>query len=234
MTGISQSIEVFPGCFVAYSTRINGSMDTPEQALAWIRACVPDKKEKYLHLEHGTTVVLDENQAHELQGDAIISQHIDHALLFRVADCVPIALFHPQSHTFGLIHGGWRSLAGGIMEKTLNQFLRVSKANPQEISVWIGPSLRSCCNVVERNNPLSTLLEWKSFLRLEKNKKTSVDLQGFCSAQLMQAGVSYANIKDSGLCTYHNPGFYSYRRFRQEQDPSAHGRIAVGIWMNNT
>lgn len=234
MTDISQSVEVFPGCFAVYSTRADGSMDTPEQALAWVHVCVPTKKGKYLHLEHGTTVVLDENSRNEFQGDAVISHHIDHAVLFRVADCVPFALFHPQSHTFALIHGGWRSLAGGIVEKTLSQFLRVSKANPQEIYAWIGPSLRSCCNVIERDNPLSKLPEWKSFLHLEKNEKTSVDLQGFCTVQLVQAGVSSLNIKDYGLCTYHNPGFYSYRRFRREQDPLAHGRIAVGIWMNNT
>ena len=230
----ASKLEMFPGCFAAYSTRADGSMDTPEQALAWVHIRTPSKNGTYLHLEHGTTVVLDENPAHELQGDAIISQQINHALLFRVADCVPIALFHSQSHTFGLIHGGWRSLAGGIVEKTPNQFLRVSHADPQEICVWIGPSLRSCCNVIERDNPLSKLPEWKSFLHIEKNEKTSVDLQGFCSAELAQAGVSRVHIKDSGLCTYHNPDFYSYRHFRREQDQSAHGRIAVGIWMNNT
>ncbi len=213
---------------------MDGSMDTPERAATWVHIRASSKKGKYLHLEHGTTVVLDENSAHELQGDAVISQHIENTLVFRVADCVPVALFHPQSHTFALIHGGWRSLAGGIVQKTLNQFLRVSKANPQEISAWIGPSLRSCCNIIECDNLLSKLPEWKPFLHLEKNEKTSVDLQGFCTAQLAQARISQVNIKDSGLCTYHNPDFYSYRRFRREQDPSAHGRIAVGIWMNNT
>jgi purine-nucleoside/S-methyl-5'-thioadenosine phosphorylase / adenosine deaminase len=37
-------------------------------------------------------------------------------LLVSIADCVPIYLCHPGTGTLGLLHAGWRGIAGGMLE----------------------------------------------------------------------------------------------------------------------
>lgn len=151
------------------------------------------------------------------------------ALGILVADCLPIVLYDPVHGAFSLVHGGWRSLSGGIVEKTLEMMQDAFGTKPHDLHTWIGPSLRKCCNRVEIDNPLHTLPGWQKFLE-NVDGRCHVDLQGHVIQTLRTAGVPTHQIEDNGRCTFHEKEWFSYRR---DKGKAHHGRMAVVIWRNH-
>ncbi len=92
---------------------------------------------RWLNQVHGTTVSTANTWQNGDEADAIISTVANQVCTIMTADCLPILLCNQQGDTVAAIHAGWRSLADGIIEKTLLQFNHA----PQEIMVWLGPAI---------------------------------------------------------------------------------------------
>ena len=92
---------------------------------------------RWLDQVHGTTVSSTPIWQNGDEADAIISNEANHVCAIMTADCLPILLCNQQGNTVAAIHAGWRSLAAGIIEKTLLQF----NCPPDEIIAWFGPAI---------------------------------------------------------------------------------------------
>lgn len=89
------------------------------------------------------TRLLNGSQSPELlEGDALISQSPTRVPVVLTADCVPLALYAPQIHAVAAVHGGWRGLVGGIVERTVED-MRAMGAT--DIFGAVGPFIRSEC-----------------------------------------------------------------------------------------
>ncbi len=88
---------------------------------------------------HGTTVSMASTWQHGDEADAIVSTEPHQVCTIMTADCLPILLCNQQGNMVAAIHAGWRSLAAGIIEKTLLKF----DCAPQEIIAWFGPAIGS-------------------------------------------------------------------------------------------
>jgi YfiH family protein len=70
------------------------------------------------------------------EGDGMVSKRTDVALAVLVADCVPLLLVDESSPRFGVVHAGWRGLAGGVIASALSHF-----ESPEKVHVFVGPSI---------------------------------------------------------------------------------------------
>ena len=133
------------------------------------------------------------------------------ALLVLVADCLPVALV--SRDRVAMLHCGWRGLAGGIIEKALEDF-------PPDgpVSAAIGPGIGPCHYEVGPE-----VLD--AFAGLDGVASgRMLDLKAVAAAKLRAGGV--ADVHDVGRCTYCEPDvFFSHRR-----DDGVTGRQGGMVW----
>ena len=140
--------------------------------------------------------------------DGVITMGPNQYPVLRTADCLPILIILPDRGQICALHAGWRGTRDRITGKGVKQFLELTEAQPQELLVSIGPSIRRCCyqvgpEVVEQyaraGHDVDRLFEGTHLDLLEANVE-----------QLHERGVH--RILDSGICTLcRSDLFYSHR-----------------------
>jgi YfiH family protein len=130
-------------------------------------------------------------------------------LLVLAADCLPIALAAPER--VAMVHGGWRGLAAGILERTLERFDEAPAA-------VIGPGIGACCYEVGPE----VLAAFEGSAGVVGGRR--LDLRAVARERLTRAGVE--RIDEVDLCTSCRPDlFFSHRR-----DGELTGRQGGLVW----
>jgi polyphenol oxidase len=141
---------------------------------------------------HGARVVVDADGMQEADGQLTTQRGV--AAIVLVADCLPVALAGPDAA--GVVHAGWRGLAGGVLEAG------VAALGRGPVAAAIGPGIGPCC--YEVGDDVRAV-----FASTER----TLDLKAVARARLQAAGVG--DIYDCGLCTACDPRrFFSHRRDR--------------------
>lgn len=159
------------------------------------------------------------------QADALFTKEKNIPLAIMTADCLPILLTDKKGSQIAAIHGGWRGLAGGIINNTVACF----DCNPSDIKAWLGPAIgperfEVGQDVIDAFSKLN--INHLSGFKPQKNGKFLADIFVLAQQLLIQLGIS--NISSEQRCTYDDPElFYSYRRDNQT------GRMASLIWIEN-
>ncbi len=121
-------------------------------------------------------------------------------LTVSVADCVPIFLVDAKLQRVGLLHGGWRGTAAGIVEAGLEAM----GADPSRLHAHLGPAICGRCYEV---GP-----EVHEGLGLDiPDGPSPVDLRAVQARRLMDGGVVPERISVSRWCVKHDDGFFSHR-----------------------
>ena len=156
--------------------------------------------------------------------DALISSTPNILLAVKTADCVPILIGDSSSGAFAAVHAGWRGTSSSIVKHAIKKLETEFGARPETMRVAIGPSANTCCyevgdeviNIFKERFSDSTKL-----LTPTRNGHARIDLHQANRNQLIDAGVSLANIHLAPLCTMdRNDLFFSYR-----QEKRLHGRV---------
>jgi polyphenol oxidase len=97
----------------------------------------------YLNQVHGASVVrlgLADAAADAPihTADASISTELGIACTAQVADCLPVLFAAPAGRGVGAAHAGWRGLALGVLEATVQQLCEAAKCEPAELQAWLG------------------------------------------------------------------------------------------------
>ncbi|MFZ3283447.1 peptidoglycan editing factor PgeF [Pseudomonas sp.] len=139
------------------------------------------------------------------------------------ADCLP-ALFCDRAGTrVAAAHAGWRGLAAGVLEATLDS-LDVPAA---EVLVWLGPAIGPQAFEVGQEvrevfiNQLPEAAE--AFVPSNNAGKFMADIYMLARLRLAERGVTA--VYGGGFCTVTDPRFFSYRR------ASRTGRFASLVWL---
>lgn len=176
---------------------------------------------KWLAQYHSSVAVAAENVEVGCRADAIWATQPRSVCAVLTADCLPILLCSDDGQTIAAIHAGWRGLAAGIITNTLKQLPQPAEC----FRAYIGPAISQLYFEVGddvRDAFLSQgIVDAKSFVP-HRAGKWLADLPLLAERLLATAGVR--EVTQSGLCTYSDERFYSYRR-----DPKC-GRIATLIW----
>lgn len=141
---------------------------------------------------HGTRVVVDGEGGEEADGQLTTRPGV--AAIVLTADCLPVALAAPGAA--GVVHAGWRGLAGGVLEAG------VAALGSGPVAAAIGPGIGPCC--YEVGDDVRAVFA---------SSGRTLDLKAVARARLQAAGVQ--EIHDCGLCTACDPRrFFSHRRDR--------------------
>ena len=152
---------------------------------------------------HGTRVIVDGDGVQEADGQVRTARGV--AAMVLVADCLPVALAGP--HAAGVVHAGWRGLAGGVLEAG------VEALGGGPVTAAMGPGIGPCCYEVGDDVRAVFGTEGRT-----------LDLKAIARGRLEEAGV--AEIHDCELCTACDPQrFFSHRR-----DRGVTGRQAGVAW----
>lgn len=169
------------------------------------------------HQVHGTKAVrIDGSEGpEERKGcDALVTDSRGTALGIKVADCLPITLF--QGKLTANIHSGWRGTAGRIVASAFRELRSWDSFAPGEATVFLGPSIRSCCFEVGEEvvaQFAAAFGDISPHLDRSRGTRPFLDNVGITSDALAAEGVLPERIFDSGLCTRCDGSiFHSYRR----------------------
>jgi YfiH family protein len=231
-------VAALPGARVLFSTRRGGVSPAPYASLNLGRltddagehvdanrerlaAAVGLPRERFLYGRqvHATTV----RRATEPPGaerpvaeeDGQATTLADAAALVFVADCLPIAL--AAEGAVAAIHGGWRGLAGGIVEEGVAALRELGARGP--VHAAIGPGAGGCCYEVGEE----VHARFGDVTGARRGAR-NLDLPIVAAARLAQAGVEA--IHATGLCTMcHTDLFFSHRA-----EGGVTGRQAGVVW----
>ncbi|MGH9121597.1 MAG: polyphenol oxidase family protein [Acidimicrobiales bacterium] len=109
----------------------------------WVRAHLGGVPCTTLSQMHGAEVVVVQRPGDKegAQADAAVSVAGGLALAVRVADCVPIGLASPEG-AFGVVHAGWRGLAGGVVEAAVGALRALGASRVEAV---VGPCVHAEC-----------------------------------------------------------------------------------------
>ena len=156
----------------------------------------------------------------KLEYDASFTTQADRACVIMTADCLPILLCDESGLAIAALHCGWRSMAAGLIQKSIALF-KIHSTAP--IIVWLGPCIGPNAFEVGEDVRLQ-FKDQKAFIPLSKNKYLG-DLHQIARGLLLDEGVLAKNIYQNPECTYSNSNdFYSFRR------DTITGRMASLIW----
>ncbi|MBD3265593.1 peptidoglycan editing factor PgeF [bacterium] len=202
----------------------NGAIEAVQ--VSRVKACqlagIEPKHLTHVYQDHGTdiwNVTREHRGAGALTGegqmgvgDAMITTEPGIPLAILIADCLPLFFSSRDGQVVGIAHAGWRGTVDNLAGKMVDRFDKDYNVAPQELRVWIGPGISSCCFAVKED-------VWGAFADLHKtcswgfNKKTmKIDLKTINRHQLWQAGVLKEAIEISPDCTCCQQSYFSYRR----------------------
>ena len=159
------------------------------------------------------------------ESDALITARAGLAVGVTVADCVPILLYAPDRGAIAAVHAGWRGTAARITAGVVESMMREFDIEPAVLVAYIGHAAGFCCYEVGAD-----AARWISpRSQRVRNGKIFVDLKSENRLQLIDAGVSAANIELSDACTICSSWLHSYRRDRERS-----GRMMAVIGRTKT
>jgi len=177
----------------------------------------------WLQQVHGCAVVQADQCADDRCGDAVVSSAAGTVCAVLTADCLPVLLTDRAGTCVAAAHAGWRGLAAGVLEATV-QKLPVS---PKTLLAWLGPAIGPRAFEVG-DEVRAEFLRHHSHASAafvpSPNQRWYADLYLLARQRLIGCGVQ--DIFGGEYCTCEDSRhFYSYRR------DGVTGRMASLIWL---
>jgi YfiH family protein len=154
------------------------------------------------------------------RADAIVTRTPGLAIGVTAADCGPVLFADPRARVIGAAHAGWKGALTGVLEKTVDA-METLGSRRSDISVAIGPLIRQrsyevsaefVARFTETDRAYTAF-----FIPSERDGHAMFDLGGFIRMRLEHAGVE--TIDDTGIDTYSDERFFSYRRSVHRKEP---------------
>lgn len=180
----------------------------------------------WLQQNHTTIALdLDRDLSTVIVADASYTHKKEQVCVVLTADCLPILLCDKRASAVAAIHAGWRGLAAGIIEATVEKMA----VDTEQLMVWLGPAIGPTAFVVGQE-------VYQIFVKHDENaavaftpvdsSKWLADLYFLARQRLLRSGIT--TIYGGEFCTYSDAqGFFSYRR-----DGGCTGRMASLIWLS--
>jgi YfiH family protein len=168
-------------------------------------------------------VVVAESVSAPVEADASVTRAPGVVGVVQMADCMPVLLTALDGSVVGIAHAGWRGLAGGVVERTIEAM----RADPAAMIAWLGPAIGpDAFEVGDEVRAAFVAFDPAAAdaFRPLKAGKWLADLFTLARQRLARAGV--AVVHGGGLCTVSDPTrFFSHRRDRVT------GRMGAFLWL---
>ena len=184
----------------------------------------------WLRQVHGTRVVdaATVPAAGAVEADAAWVSVPGIACAVLVADCLPVLLAADNGGAVGAAHAGWRGLAGGVVEATVDAVATAAGCAPSALHAWLGPCIGPQAFEVGAD-VLEALGDGPAFERRahpDGRPRWMADLPALARGRLARAGVT--RVSGGQWCTVGDAArFYSFRR------DGVTGRMAAAVWLRD-
>jgi YfiH family protein len=176
----------------------------------------------WLQQVHGTAVADADQAGCLILADACVARQRGSVCAVMTADCLPVLLCDERGTVVGAAHAGWKGLAAGVIEATV-QAMGVA---PHTLQAWLGPAISQ--RAFEVGTDVRDIFVAQNAQSAEafvpsKDGKWMADIYLLARQRLQALGV--ARVYGGELCTYSDSTrFFSYRR------DGVTGRMATFIW----
>jgi len=182
---------------------------------------------------HGSKamIVTAKNADTTLSCDALLTNERGVTVGVRTADCLPVLFCDEKATAVAASHAGWRGLAGGILQSTVNQFENAFQIQSSSLHAYVGPSI--CQSCFETGPEVADIFQQKvdfsiePFCRAGRDDRRHIDLQGIARQILIGMGLLPTQITRSGECTCCHPETYWSHRQHGGQRGSQLSYIAL-------
>ena len=202
----------------------------------------------FMQQVHGTQVHLltAQTAGNAVQADAVVCTTPGLAATVMVADCLPVLLAHKHLPIVAAAHAGWRGLANGVLQASLQAMAEQADCSLQALcadtTVWLGPCIGP--NAFEvgqevydafagQSQAFGDVAHWfvpQARMAKQSGQKYKANLAGLASQLLSRMGVANVagNDGSASWCTVNNPQrYFSHRRDHASLGSS--GRMAAFI-----
>ena len=183
---------------------------------------------KWLSQVHGAAVVHADEVEGAPEADASWTMTSGVVCAVMTADCLPVLLADRSGRAVAAVHAGWRSLADGVIQKTVQAML--ARDASLDLAAWLGPRIGADAFEVGEDVLEAMRVHLpgaQAAFRPAQGGKFLADLGLLARMALADAGIDEARTADCALSTYADPArFWSFRR-----DGERSGRHAALIWM---
>ena len=203
------------------TTRSFGDMKG-EEGRARLRGRLPAEP-KWLRQMHGTAVVEASGAASGAAADASFTRDKDIVCAVTAADCMPVLLADDGGEVVAVAHAGWRGLAAGVIEATVD-----AMGLPAErVLAWLGPAIGpGAYEIGEEVRAAFLARDPRSDAAFSPTRPAHWHLDLYTIARQRLAARGIARVYGGRWCTFSDPArFFSWRRDRTA------ARMAAVIWL---
>ena len=159
------------------------------------------------------------------EADAAVSSVANQVCVVMTADCLPVLFCADDGSEVGAAHAGWRGLAAGILEHTVEVMSLPGSRLLAYLGPAIGPRAFEIGPEVRAEFVAADAQAAVAFQSVAGSDKYLADLYLLARQRLARVGVT--RVYGGDFCTYSEPQrFFSYRR------DGATGRMASLIWLD--
>ena len=182
-----------------------------------LRAFVPNEP-RWLHQVHGADVIDADRITSFVKADASVARSRGTVCVVKVADCMPVLFADEKGTVVGAAHAGWRGLAAGVLEATID-----AMRAPSALHAWMGPAIGP--RVYEVGEEVRAAFPGhEPAFTPNRPGHWLMDLYAIARRKLGERGVRH--VHGGGFCTYtERERFFSFRRDHGQS------RMAAAVWL---
>jgi YfiH family protein len=186
----------------------------------------------WLEQVHGTRVAVHADasvtdSSSPPRADAAVAFGPGQVCVVMTADCLPVVFADRAGTRVGVAHAGWRGLAGGVLEATVDAL----QAPPGDLVAWLGPAIGAQSFEVGRevlDAFVARHADYAAGFTPNAAGRYQADLYTLARQALARVGVH--DVTGGTRCTQlEHDSFFSYRR-----DAGRTGRMATLAWLEPT
>jgi hypothetical protein len=206
------------------ATHVGDDPDSVADNRRWLQQYLPSEP-VWLQQVHGTAVARADEAGAGAVADGACTRRPGVVCAVLTADCLPVLLCSEAGTAVGIAHAGWRGLAAGIVEATVEAMQEAPGRLMAYLGPGIGPAAFEVGDEVHRAFCEASPAAAAAFVRNGEGKWLA-DLYSLARQRLAACGV--ASISGGGWCTHgESERFYSFRREGNT------GRMASLIWIES-
>lgn len=178
----------------------------------------------WLEQVHGTRVANADAANCLERADASIARQRGSVCVVMTADCLPVLLCDQNGTVVGAAHAGWKGLAAGVIEATV----QAMQMPAHTLMAWLGPAISQA--VFEIGDEVRTQFIAhdphcaRAFVRNINTQKYHADLYTLARLRLNALGVQ--RVYGGTHCTFNEP-----KRFFSSRRDGVTGRMGTFIWL---
>lgn len=147
------------------------------------------------------------------EGDGLITNKSNIALVTKSKDCNSIFIIDTKNKILGNIHSGWKGTLHSIITIAINQMKEKYNSVSKDIKIVFNPSIRECCFEVDNDVYDLFIKKYKDKSYYKKiSNKYHINLVKIIKDDAKKLGIKEENIIDNNICTLCNRKLFNSHR----------------------